>query len=252
MLASPACGAASAMRRIIGCTPAGAALGSSSAAWYARSAAELPVRAAAASAAPLNCRAVRYLTWASGERRAELPEAAYGHGPVVGRDRPGRSPPGGKTALQAHGIAHARSCRQRHAAELLSRVLLDLHADHCSGLCHAWSAPSPDACFRTWNKDSERHLRIRTLRQSTPRVKHFAKTLAPSDFMTTCGELSDVMSSAARTGHPNVLMRRRVPTCARSSSKSRVSSTSGTTSCPATAPGASGCGDLPVETHHHT
>lgn len=48
----------------MGCTPPGAAAGSSSAAWYARSAAELPVRAAAASAAPLNWRAVRYLTCA--------------------------------------------------------------------------------------------------------------------------------------------------------------------------------------------
>lgn len=208
MLASPACGAASAMRRIIGCTPAGAALGSSSAAWYARSAAELPVRAAAASAAPLNCRAVRYLTCANDERRAELPEAAYGHSPAVGGDRSGTPPPGRKTTLQAHGSCHACSCRQRHAAELLSHALLDLHADQCSGFCLEWCGPSGGACFQLWNKDSKGHLSIITLKQATPRVKHVATALAISNFMATCGELSQCYVLRSPHGHPNGLTRR--------------------------------------------
>lgn len=71
MAASPACGAASATNRIMGCTLAGPAFGSSSVAWYARSAALLPVRAAAASAAPLNCFAVRYLTCAGRPHRLD-------------------------------------------------------------------------------------------------------------------------------------------------------------------------------------
>ena len=63
--------AASATNRIMGCTLAGPAFGSSSVAWYARSAALLPVRAAAASAAPLNCFAVRYLTCAGRPHRLD-------------------------------------------------------------------------------------------------------------------------------------------------------------------------------------